>query len=54
MAVHELQTASKPFHKVAEVRNFIKGVPTEWRIYVESEGKIVYDSGWLQAPKPAM
>jgi hypothetical protein len=51
-AAYELQMKGQPFLKVAEVRNFVNGVPSEWRAHVESNGKIVYDSGWLKAPTP--
>jgi hypothetical protein len=52
VAACQLEGQGKPFLKVAEVRNFVDGVPSEWRAYVESEGKLVYDSGWLKAPMP--
>jgi hypothetical protein len=48
----QLHEQGKPFLKVAQVRNFVNGVPTEWRAYVESEGQMAYDSGWLKASTP--
>ncbi|SEE85141.1 protein of unknown function [Rhizobiales bacterium GAS191] len=50
--VFDLQNRGLGFNKVAEVREFVNGVPTEWRLYVESGSNIVYDSGWLKAPQP--
>ena len=48
----QLQSEGKPFQKVAEVGGFIDGVPTQWRIYLKSEGRIVAGSEeWItQAP----
>jgi hypothetical protein len=47
-----LRTEGLPFEKIAEVRNFVNGIPSEWRIYVKSGDRIVYDSQWLKAPMP--
>jgi hypothetical protein len=48
-----LQAEGKPFVKVAEVRNFVNGIPSEWRLSVTSGGREVYNSGWLEAPVPS-
>ena len=50
--VFRLQSLGLEFNKVAEVRNFVNGVPSEWRLYVESAGSLVFDSGWLKANLP--
>jgi hypothetical protein len=47
-----LQAEGKPFVKVAEVRNFVNGIPSEWRLSVTSGGQEVFNSGWLKAPAP--
>jgi hypothetical protein len=50
-----LQADGKVFRKTVQVRNFVDGVPSEWRAMVTVEGAAVpeYDSGWLSAPMPA-
>ncbi|MGB9370104.1 MAG: DUF4157 domain-containing protein [Xanthobacteraceae bacterium] len=52
IVVAGLKDAGLPFEKIAEVRNFVNGIPSEWRIYVKSGDRIVYDSQWLTAPLP--
>ena len=51
---YELQLQGKPFQKVAEVGEFVDNVPTKWRIYLESEGRVVAGSReWItQSPPP--
>jgi hypothetical protein len=52
VAAFNLQSQGLPFEKIAEVRNFVNGIPSEWRIYVKSGDGIVFDSQWLKAPMP--
>jgi hypothetical protein len=52
IAASNLKTEGLPFEKIAEVRNFVNGIPSEWRIYVKSGDRIVFDSQWLKAPMP--
>ncbi len=51
-AARGLQAQGKTFTKSVQVRNFVDGVPSEWRACVVSEGATAYDSGWLSAPLP--
>jgi hypothetical protein len=52
VATFSLQRQGLAFEKIAEVRNFVNGIPSEWRIYVKSGDRIVFDSQWLKAPMP--
>ncbi len=45
-----LQNSGQPLRVVAEARNFTNGVPAATRIYLESNGRIVRDSGWIANP----
>jgi Domain of unknown function (DUF4157) len=47
-----LSQAGTPFRVVTEARGFTGGVPAETRIYLESNGVIVRDSGWIANPRP--
>ena len=44
-----LEQAGRPYRVVAQARGYVNGVPAETRMFVESEGTVVQDSGWVRA-----
>jgi hypothetical protein len=46
----ELDRAGVPYRVVGQGRGHMKGIPAHTRIFVESNGQVVFDSGWIANP----
>jgi hypothetical protein len=42
-----LEQAGQPYRVVAQARGYVQGVPGEMRIFIESQGAVLEDSGWI-------